>query len=343
MKIQNLKLKAQNKSKYSNPNSQIFPILKIGIYFGFWILLLGFCPGCAGKKEAPPEIVQVKTGRIESSIPSTGTVMPRNRLEIKPPVAGRIESVLVKEGQRIQKGQILAWMSSQERVTLIDAARAGGEAELKRWEEMYKPTPIVAPINGFIIQRDVEVGQSFGSSDTVLVMADRLIVKSQVDETDIGRIHVNQSASIVLDAYPKDIIKGIVEHIAYESKVVSNVTVYEVNVIPRSVPAFFRAGMSATVNFSLAEKDNTLLVPTRAIRKRGNNAYAFKVNGNSDTPVPIQVNTGLEDKENTEIISGLSAGDKIMIPTSTLLKKIGFTRNGNRMPINPFGSQRQSR
>src|SRR3989339_1787968 len=141
MKIQNPKSEAQNKSKFLISNFQFFPSLKIGIYFGFCILIFGFITGCAGKKESSPEIVQVKLGRIESSIPSTGTVMPRNRLEIKPPVAGRIESVMVREGQNIKKGQILAWMSSQERVTLIDAARAGGEDELKRWEEMYKPTP----------------------------------------------------------------------------------------------------------------------------------------------------------------------------------------------------------
>ncbi|MFA6548323.1 MAG: HlyD family efflux transporter periplasmic adaptor subunit [Candidatus Margulisiibacteriota bacterium] len=298
--------------------------------------------GCAGKKEAALEIVKVKAGWIESSIPATGTVTPRNRLEIKPPVAGRIESVLVEEGQNVKKGQILAWMSSQERATLLDAARANGEDELKRWEELYKPTPIIAPINGFIIQRNVEVGQSFGSSDTVLVMADRLIVKSQVDETDIGRIHTGQPATIILDAYSKESIKGKVEQIAYESTVVSNVTVYEVNVIPQTVPVFFRTGMSATVNFSLAEKNNALLVPSRALKKRGNNTYAFKVAKDNALPSSTQVVTGLEDKDNTEITSGLAEGDNLVIPTSTLLKQIGFTRNGNHMPISPFGNQKKS-
>lgn len=306
-------------------------------------LVLGISlSGCAVKKEEKLEVVQVTRGNILSSIPATGTVMPRNRLEIKPPVAGRIDSVLAQEGQQVYKGEILAWMSSLDRAALIDAARAKGEEEVKRWEEMYKPTPVVAPINGFIILRNVEPGQTFTSNDTVLVMADRLIVKAQIDETDIGRIHLGQKVGIVLDAYPKEKIDGEVEHIAYESKVVSNVTVYEVDVIPSVVPAFFRAGMSATVNFSQAEREGVLQVPVKAVKKRGKISYVFKLKKEGEVPDPIQVETGLENSDNIEIISGLAEGDKVAIPTDEMLKQLSRPRGGP-MPISPFGTQRQRR
>ena len=169
---------------------------------------------CAGeKKEKKLEMVKVTRGDLAAFIPSTGVVTPRNRLEIKPPVSGRIEEVLVEKGERVRKGQILAWISSSDRAALLDAARSKGPAETKYWEEVYKPAPIIAPIDGFIIVRNVEPGQSFSVSDAVLVMADKLIVKAQVDETDIGKIRVGQKADIVLDAYPDEKTAAAVESI----------------------------------------------------------------------------------------------------------------------------------
>jgi macrolide-specific efflux system membrane fusion protein len=309
-------------------------IQKLGVLFASLLLLVS----CAPKKEAPLELVSVTRGNIESSIPATGTVMPRNRLEIKPPVAGRIDSVLASEGEQVTKGQIIAWMSSLDRATLIDAARAKGEAEVKRWEEMYKPTPVIAPINGFIIQRNVEPGQTLTSNDVVLVMADKLIVKAQIDETDIGRIRLGQRVSIVLDAYPKEEIAGSVEHIAYESKVVSNVTVYEVDVIPVTVPSFFRAGMSATVNFSQNARQDVLIVPLKAIKKRGKLVFVFKPNADNKTAQAVQIETGLENGDNIEVVSGLAEGEKVAVPTKEMTEKLSQRRGAPN--FNPFGSQR---
>jgi macrolide-specific efflux system membrane fusion protein len=295
--------------------------------------------GCGTKKEKPLEIVKVTRGNIQSSIPATGTVMPRNRLEIKPPVSGRIEQVLVVEGQRVKKGEILAWMSSLERAALIDAARASGAEEVRRWEEIYKPTPVVAPINGFIIVGNVEAGQTFTSNDTVLVMADQLIVKAQVDETDIGRIRVNQPVEIVLDAYPQEKIAGAVEHIAYESKVINNVTIYQVDVIPRLVPEFFRSGMSATVNFSQMQRESVLVLPSKAVKKRGKISYVFKIKKAGEAPEPLQVEAGLENSEHIEIVSGLSEGDSVVVPTDEMVKQLGRQRGGPPS-LNLFGGQR---
>src|SRR3989339_238898 len=92
----------------------------------FLMLIMGVFISCAKKEKEPLETVKVTIGAISASIPSTGTVMPRNRVEIKPPVAGRIEDVLVNEGTHVRKGQIIAWISSNERAALLDAARTKG-------------------------------------------------------------------------------------------------------------------------------------------------------------------------------------------------------------------------
>ena len=136
--------------------------------------------------------VNPATGGIQTIITATATVQPQNRLEIKPPINGRIDKILVEEGEKVKIGQTLAWMSSTERAALLDAARARGPDEMKYWEDVYKPTPLIAPIDGDVIVSKDEPGQTVTSSDVVVVLSDQLIVQAHVDETDIGKIKVGQ-------------------------------------------------------------------------------------------------------------------------------------------------------
>ena len=302
------------------------------------MLLLAFISvSCGGKAGKAQEIVSVIRGAIKAQVPTSGMVEPRNRLEIKPPVAGRIDSIYVAEGDKVNKGKILAMMSSSDRAALLDAARSKSAEEYKQWEQVYKPAPIIAPLDGFIILKNIEPGQTVTAADAVLVMADVLLVKAQVDETDIGNIHVGQPVTIQLDAYPDQTIRGKVEHIAYESQVINNVTVYVVDVIPNEVPTFFRSGMSATVNFITNQKDNVLLIPIRAIKKIGTNTYAFQYDPGTKKVQSLQIKTGLENTTNIELISGLKEGDKLVIPDKKMITDLEAKNSrGPRGPMNPF-------
>jgi macrolide-specific efflux system membrane fusion protein len=167
-------------------------------------------------------------------------------------------------------------------------------------------------------------------------MADKLIVKAKVDETDIGNIHIGQPVTIQLDAYPDQTINGKVEHIAYESKVINNVTIYEVDVIPNKVPSFFRSGMSATVNFITNEKNNILLLPLGAVKKIGTISYAFQYDSSTKTGKPIQIKTGLENTTHIEVISGLKEKDKVVIPDKKMITDLESRSDHRRAPMNPF-------
>lgn len=215
--------------------------------------------------------VRVERGDLNVTILSTGIVQPENRLEIKPPIAGRVEEVLVDEGVAVKKGQVLVLMSSTERAALLDAARARGGDEYERWRSFYRAAPILAPIDGTIILRSVEPGQSFTTQEAVLTMSDRLTVKAQVDETDIARIQLQQPAEVILDAYPDDIIPAHVDKIAYDATTVNNVTTYIVDVLPEKTPSFMRSGMTANVRFALESKQGVLLLPSNAVKNKGNN------------------------------------------------------------------------
>ncbi|MFH1347927.1 MAG: HlyD family efflux transporter periplasmic adaptor subunit, partial [Candidatus Margulisiibacteriota bacterium] len=172
-------------------------------------------------------------------------------------------------------------------------------------------------------------------ADPILVMADYLIVKAQVDETDIGSIRIGQDVNIELDAYPGQPIAGKVEHVAFESKTVSNVNIYEVDIAPKNVPAFFRAGMSATVNFVLEQKENILILPLNAVKKIGDRSYVF-IRKNEKKTESLQIKTGLENSLHVQVESGLSDGDEVVIPTIKMVEDLNAGSQRRRGPTNPL-------
>jgi macrolide-specific efflux system membrane fusion protein len=289
------------------------------------------------KKRRPlrPDIRRVAATRdsLESTIQATGNVQPQDRVEIKAPIAGRVEDVLVNEGDPIKKGQVLALMSSSERAALIDAARAKGPEELKHWEDLYKAAPLVAPLTGVIIARDVEPGQTVATTDPVLVMSNRLIVMAQVDETDIREIKIGQSATITLDAYPNEVIPARVDHIAFEAKTVSNVTIYEVQVAPIKVPDFMRSGMTANVLFIVGKKENVVVVPSEAVQF-GEGGSFVRVPGADGKSEKRDVTVGLSNGKETEIVDGLNEGETVLIRTVRFDQK---AQAGGSNPFSPFG------
>jgi len=296
--------------------------------FGVFLLLVlrGFLKnGSNGKSYVE---VKVERGNIQPTILSTGTVSPENRLEIKPPIAGRIDSVLVQEGQEMKKGQMLVSMSSTERAALLDAARAQGPKELQQWETYYKPAPIMAPIDGEIIVRSAEPGQTVTSADVILVMSDRLTVKARVDETDIGNIKLKQKVDIVLDAYSDETISGVVDKIAYDSKTVNNVTTYIVDALPDSVPEHMRSGMTANVTFYLEPKNDVLVLPRNAVLIKDKKNFVMVPPERK--PEEKNVETGISDDTKIEITGGLKEGETVLV------ERIKWDIGGDSGKSNPF-------
>jgi membrane fusion protein, macrolide-specific efflux system len=205
---------------------------------------------------------------LRVTVESTGEIEPRNRLNVKPPIAGRLEELLVDEGDVVKKGQIIGWVSSTERAALLDAALAQSQTELEYWRERYKPTPLISPLEGTIIARDFEPGQTISANDSMVTIADDLIIVANLDETDIGLVQPAQSVDVTLEAYPDQAFPCQVEKIAYDAKTVSNVTMYEVDVRPQNLPAFARSGMTANLEFIIEERGNALTLPASAVQQK---------------------------------------------------------------------------
>jgi macrolide-specific efflux system membrane fusion protein len=257
-------------------------------------------------------IVKPQMGDIRVTISSPGAVHPKNRLELKPPVNGRIEKVLVEEGQKVKAGQTLGLMSSTDRAALLDAARGQGQETLKYWESVYKSIPLISPIDGEVIVGTVQPGQTVTSGEAVLVLSDRLIVRAQVDETDIAKIKIGQPAVVTLDAYPDIRIDAAVDHIYYESQTVNNVTIYEVDLKLAEVPEFFRSGMNTNVDFIIEENKNVLLVPNEVVHRRHGETTVLVRGASDNQPEERTVTVGASDEKNTEIKAGLSINDEVI-------------------------------
>ncbi len=281
-----------------------------------------FIFGKSKKSETAYSEVSPKRTDLRITVTSTGTVTPEGRIEMKPPVPGRIESVRVKEGQKVGRGQILAWMSSTERAALLDSARAVSADEYKRFQEYYKATPIMAPVSGTIILRNAEPGQTVAAADVLLVISDRLQVVAKVDETDIARLKPGVPAEIILDAYPKESVEAKVSAIAFEAKTVNNVTTYDVETLPTKQPEFMRSGMTANVTFILKEREDILTLPLAAIQFKKESPFVL-VKDPSGKPVEALIEIGESDGGNTEIISGIDEKSIVLIPRVQMQSKQG--------------------
>jgi len=277
------------------------------------------------------ELIQPVIGDVMVTIATTGVVEPQNRLEIKPSIGGRIDEVSVDEGDFVKKGQALAWMSSTERAALIDAARSQGDEVLAYWQEAYKKSPIISPIDGEIIVRSVEPGQTVTTADAILVLSNRLMINAQFDETDIGKVEDGQKALITLDAYPDVKLEGIVDHIAYESEIVSNVTIYAVDILPKEIPEILRSGMSVSVEVVEKMIKDVITISSDAVNYDKGDTFVL-VQNESGKSLRRDVVVGLNNGESIEIVSGLSLDDKVITGGDSLLPKKKSMGNNPFMP-----------
>lgn len=270
------------------------------------------------KKENPFVEVPVETGAFQVTIPASGTVQPENKISITSPIAGRIDNIIVQEGTSVRKGQILAWMSSTDRAALLDSARTQGGEAIKEWSDVYKPTPIIAPATGVIISKGVVVGQTVSQQTVIYELSDRLIVMADVDETDLGKIKIQQDAIVKVDSFPDLVVNTKVARIAHQSVLKNSINSYEVLLESPKLPAELRAGMTANVHFVHENKEKTILLPTWIAegKENINSELLVKTTKGSEKR---SVRFGLSNGQKIEILEGLNEGEIILAKSQKVL------------------------
>ncbi|MBU2574482.1 MAG: efflux RND transporter periplasmic adaptor subunit [Elusimicrobia bacterium] len=299
-----------------------------------------------GKKTGEVSYVRVKAFAkdISEFVETTGEVIPLNRVEIQPPSSGRIEQIVVDEGDKIKAGEIMALMSSTDRVAILDAARAMGDDQYRTWKDSYKPIKIISPLDGTIILKDVVEGQTVGQATVLFAISDKLILSANVDESDVGKVREGQAASIVLDAYPDNPVKGKVFQILDEGKNQSNVITYKVKIRPARVPPFFKSQMTANIKIEVARKRNALLIPSAAVAIDPLGGTAVITEITDKKPVYQTIETGLDQGDMVEVTKGLKEGDTVMFAGENYMPQQASDSGSNplmpKRPKMPRGARR---
>jgi macrolide-specific efflux system membrane fusion protein len=298
-------------------------LVLVGIALAIWYAM--------GGSDAGPtyEYLKVEKGPLRVTLRESAIIGPEHRLNVTPPIPGRIDSVNVDNGVAVKQGQVLAWISSTDRAALMDSARAAGGKEVEFWKDVYKPAPLIAPLDGHIISTSVVPGQVVVAAETVFTMSDHLIVQANVDETDLSQVWLGQKVDITMDSFPDAKLTGKVHEIAYDSTTVNNVTTYLVNIFLDTTPDFVRSGVSANVFLLLSDRKNVLRIPTDAITPEGE---VLVIQEKDQAPVPVKIKRGATDGTWTEVLSGVTEGDWIARRTFVVQKaKSGFSFVGKVM------------
>jgi len=304
----------------------IFGVVIIVLAGVGWLYHRSYSARREAKKLAELSPIKALRGSFIIKIQAIGTVEPENRVLVTPSVSGRAEQILFREGDAVRTGRILAWISSSERTALLDSLKMKDAApeEKKMVEEAYNLTPVVSPIDGMIVKRSVEPGQSVNAAKEIAVISDRLIIKTFVDETDIGSVKEDQRAEFYLDAFPKDRYEGNVLAIARESSVKEGVTVYEVKILPaRNIPVL-RSGMTADVRVITDTKSKALYLPKKAITYKDGEAFVTLKDGKVTDK---KVETGATNEKTIEILSGLNENDTVYYSTGIAKERSSITIN----------------
>ena len=198
------------------------------------------------------------------------------------------------------------------------------EASLKQLEEQLSYTTIVAPMDGEILSRDVEIGAAVSSilvlgSTATLVMTEgdtsEVYVQGKVDEADIAHVYMGQPARIKVESFRDRLFYGKVTKISPMGVEKDNVTTFEVRVSINNASGELKAQMTANAEIMLDEHKGVLSVPENAVSydKDKNATVDVPDKSKKDGTRKVAVKVGLSNGSVTEILSGLKEGGQVVL------------------------------
>jgi len=275
-------------------------------------------------------------GDIQVTVNEVGTIEPVVKVDVKSTLSGKVTDLLVKEGEKVRRGQVLARVEpdvnqaqtlSQVRseLTLAEIESANADRNLKTNQRLFEEgliggeqlkdfrvrfdtakenleaaktknrivvesgipldgeistsqrVNIVSPMDGTVVKKNVEIGQtvtsgvsSFNEGTPLYTVADvgSMLIKASVNEVDIGRVRLSMPVMITVDAFPYRRFDGTVTHISPAARLKEKVKVFDIEVTLKEQVADFRAGMTANIEVRGDKVDNVLAVPVEAIFKK---------------------------------------------------------------------------
>jgi HlyD family secretion protein len=259
-----------------------------------------------------------------------------------------LEKHLARQQELYNRGLISDLEMEEGKLELVraESQKVAAEAMVTTAKQRLDDTTVRSPIDGVVLLKSVEAGQvissginSYTGGTTIAVVADmsQMLVKTSVDEVDIGSVEIGQSASVMPDAFPEWVSQGKVIRIAPLGRVEQNVTTFEVTVQIPNPDLKLKAGMNCTVDLKVADRSDAVLVPVEAvgnartlagwqvllpdlevpdglqagIENQSSQQFVLVVDGGR--PTVRLVGVGLNDMERVEITEGLREGEEVLI------------------------------
>lgn len=212
---------------------------------------------------------------------------------------------------------------------------------------------ITSPIDGIVLGKDVEEGQTVASSystPTLFTIAQDLTdmqVVADIDEADIGNIKEGQKVSFTVDAFPDDTFNGVVTQVRQEAVTESNVVTYEVVISAPNKDLKLKPGLTANVSIITIERPDVVSVKSKALRFTPSAANLKDVkiedckdpnklwvkNGNVLKAYPVKI--GVSDGTRTEILSGVPENTEVIMSVKELQEDMEETQQAESSPFMP--------
>jgi multidrug efflux pump subunit AcrA (membrane-fusion protein) len=240
-------------------------------------------------------IATIESGTFEDFLPLRARVTPLVTVYLDAVEGGRVDQKLVEDGAHVTQGQMLAVLSNAElqlstlekqaeveqqlnnmrsQELALTQTRNSNLRDLNQAETDMRNSKIKAPIDGVVVSRAYDVGQTVAASfqaPTLFTIAQDLTkmqVSADVSESDIGMIKVGEPVRFTVDAYPEREFRGKVSQIRLNATVNQNVVTYPVIVEVPNEDLLLRPTMTANVIVDVATVRNILRVPNAALRFR---------------------------------------------------------------------------
>ena len=372
----------------------------------------------AGQEKLTADDLDVRTGAatigdVQVAVTEVGTIEPVVKVDVKSTLSGKVTDLLVREGDRVHSGQVLArvepdvnqaqtlsqvlsgmklatieakdaekdvemnqrlydegYLSDQQMKTLrvrydtakeaLDAAktkmRIVEESPLESEISTSQRVNIVSPMDGYVILKGVEVGQtvtsgvsSFNEGTVLYTVADlsSMQIDASINEVDIGKIRLGMPVVITIDAFPYKEFQGTVSHIAPAARLEDKVKVFDIEVKLDHQVEEFRAGMTANIEIKGDKVEQVLSVPVESIFRKDNREVVYVLKDPFDPPKEgakkathtkdgkldvseswqrffdeKEIRVGLVSLERAQVLEGLEEGDKIALEDPTRSREI---------------------
>ncbi len=244
---------------------------------------------------------------------------------------GEVSKVSVQEGSVVQKGQVIAVLSSEDIENQIQSAKRAVEdaaLTLENAQHQLDNYTIKSPISGVVVEQNCAAGDTLVAGTPIMTLYDLsyLTFEIQVDELDISMVEVGQTVEVTADALPNDTFQGVVDKIGMKGETALGVTTYPVTVRLEGNIDGLMPGMNVDANISIGTYENVLTVPVEAVTRgntvlvseespsaKGSEGDETKETEEIDGFVRVPIELGAADDYYIIVTSGLQEGDTLAV------------------------------